>query len=207
MESEVHKKVNRLSRYSKDEIFRLKAQPEIETERLLLRPFRLTDAPDIMRLAGDRDVALNTLEIPHPYEAGMAEEWIATHQKGYIEDKIANFAVVIKSEGTLIGAVGLEIERRHKRAILGYWIGKPYWGNGYATEAAGAVVRFGFEELGLNRISAGHFRRNPASGRVMQKIGMKHEGLKRKDLIKWGEFQDSEEYAILKEDLEPKKDV
>ena len=59
----------------------MKAQPEIETERLVLRPFRLSDATDVMRLAGDRDVSLNTLEIPHPYEAGMAEGWIGTHQK------------------------------------------------------------------------------------------------------------------------------
>jgi RimJ/RimL family protein N-acetyltransferase len=184
---------------------KLKAQPEIETERLILRPFRLTDAPDVMRLAGDRDVAVNTLGSPHPYEAGMAEEWIGTHQKGYIEDKIANFAVVIKTDNTLVGAVGLEIERRHQRATIGYWIGKPYWKNGYAAEAAGAVVRFGFEELGLNRISAGHFKRNPASGRVMQKIGMKHEGTRRKNVIKWGEFQDMEEYAILKSDFESKK--
>ncbi len=185
----------------------MKVQPEIETERLFLRPFKLSDAPDVMRLAGDRDVALNTLEIPHPYESGMAEEWIGTHQKGYIEDKIANFAVVIKSNKTLIGAVGLVIDRLHLRATLGYWIGKPYWGSGYATEAALAVVRFGFEELGLNRISAGHFKRNPVSGRVMQKIGMQHEGTRRKNVIKWGEFQDMEEYAILKEDLKPKKDT
>ena len=85
------------------------------------------------------------------------------------------------------------------RAELGYWIGKPYWGQGYCTEAARATLDFGFEQLGLNRIFAHHFARNPASGRVMQKIGMTREGRLRQHVKKWDAFEDLELYGILKD--------
>ena len=89
------------------------------------------------------------------------------------------------------------IEPEHARAELGYWIGKPYWRNGYATEAARAILQYGFGQLGLNRIHAGHFTRNPGSGRVMQKIGMTHEGHQPRHVKKWDRFEDLELYGIL----------
>ena len=101
----------------------------------------------------------------------------------------------------MIGAVGLRIEREDQRAELGYWIGRPYWNQGYCTEAARAVLDFGFEQLGLNRIYASHFTRNPASGRVMQKLGMTHEGRLRQHVRKWDAFEDVEVYAVLREGL------
>ena len=79
-----------------------------------------------------------------------------------------------------------------------YWIAKQYWGNGYGTEAAGVVVKFGFEAMKLNRIHATHFSNNPASGRIMQKIGMKYEGCSRQHIVKWGELLDWECYGILR---------
>ena len=78
--------------------------------------------------------------------------------------------------------------------------GRLYWEQGYCTEAAEAVLRYGFEVLGLNRIESRHFKRNPASGRVMQKIDMKHEGLLRQAYKKWGKYEDWEIYAILKDE-------
>jgi [ribosomal protein S5]-alanine N-acetyltransferase len=84
---------------------------------------------------------------------------------------------------------------------MGYWIGKQYWGHGYCTEAAGAVVKYGFDVLRLNRLYAIHFTRNPASGRVMQKISMKHEGHLRQDQKRWGKFEDLEIYGILKSEF------
>ena len=111
------------------------------------------------------------------------------------------FAITLRKEGLLVGCIGLTISREHVRAELGYWIGKPYWGNGYCTEAARAMVRFGFEELGLKRIHAIHFRRNPASGRVMSKIGMAREGCQRQHIKKWGTFEDLVMYAILKSEF------
>jgi [ribosomal protein S5]-alanine N-acetyltransferase len=170
--------------------------PRIETERLLLRPFELADAPDVQRLAGDRAVAAGTLTIPHPYPDGAAEAWIASHEGR----DAAPFAIERRDDEALLGAVGLDVEPDHSRAELGYWIGKPYWGNGYATEAARAVVRYAFESLHLHRVYAHHFVGNPASGRVLQKIGMAYEGRRRQHTVKWGTRLDSESYAILRDD-------
>jgi RimJ/RimL family protein N-acetyltransferase len=168
----------------------------------LLRPFAASDAPAVQLLAGEREIAANTLSIPHPYLPGMAESWIATHETMRAEGKKVSFAITLAQERTLIGAIGLEIAAEHRRAELGYWIGKPYWGRGYATEAARAVVDYGFKSLGLQRIHAGHFSRNPASGRVLAKIGMRKEGTLRSHIEKWGTFVDVEFYGILRSDLD-----
>ncbi len=173
-------------------------QPTLETARLLLRPFRVADAADVQRLAGDFAVADTTLNIPHPYENGMAEKWIFNHRDWFERREQAIFAITLKMDGTLLGAVGLRIQREDQRAELGYWIGKSYWNQGYSTEAARAVLGFGFEQLALNRIDAHHFVRNPASGRVMQKLGMTHEGCLRQHVRKWDAFEDLELYGILK---------
>ena len=90
----------------------------------------------------------------------------------------------------------------HDHAELGYWIGVPYWGAGYATEGARAVMQFGFETLSLNRIFASHFSRNPASGRVLQKIGMRYEGTLRRHLKKWDEYIDLECYGVLRSEFQ-----
>jgi len=175
-------------------------QPILNTARLVLRRFTLADAPDVQRLAGDRDIARSTATIPHPYEDGMAEQWIGSHEQRLSSGEAAVFAITLRSGGALIGAIGLEINQEHDRAELGYWIGKPYWGQSYCTEAARAVARFAFEGLNLNRVHAMHFSRNPASGRVMQKIGMRHEGSLRQHIRKSGEYEDVELYATLKDD-------
>lgn len=169
----------------------------LTTPRLLLRDYTLADAPAMHRLVSAREVALNTLRIPHPYPEGEAERWIATHDttKG---DRV--FAITLRDGGHLVGTIGLHVRGEHDHAELGYWIGVPYWGRGFATEAARAVMQFGFETLRLNRIFASHFSRNPASGRVLQKIGMRHEGTMRGHFRKWDEYVDVECYAILRPD-------
>jgi ribosomal-protein-alanine N-acetyltransferase len=105
-----------------------------------------------------------------------------------------------------VGAVGLILAPAHDRAELGYWIGAPYWGRGYATEASRAVVRWGFEGLGLRRIHASHFPRNPASGRVLEKLGMRHEGTLRQHVKKWDEYLDLESYGLLADEMHTGKD-
>jgi RimJ/RimL family protein N-acetyltransferase len=97
-----------------------------------------------------------------------------------------------------VGAIGLRVEAEHERAEVGYWIGVSYWGQGYATEAARAAVDFAFRHFGVNRVFAFHFTTNPASGRVLQKIGMRREGTRRQHTLKWGEFLDSDLYAALR---------
>ena len=168
----------------------------LTTERLALRPFTLADAPAIQQLAGAREVAYNTLLIPHPYPDGAAEAWISKPR----DENTVNFAITLREGGALAGGMGLVVSRQHERGELGYWIAVPYWGLGYATEAARAVLRYGFEEMRVNRIFAEHFSRNAASGRVMQKLGMRHEGSLRQHLVKWGETIDVELYGILRED-------
>jgi RimJ/RimL family protein N-acetyltransferase len=171
--------------------------PTLYTERLILRAFDASDAPAVQRLAGDRLIAATTMNIPHPYDLAMAQEWIATHEDDWIQGRAAHFAIASRADGGLVGAVGLRLKTEHSTAELGYWIGKPYWGVGYATEAATAAVAFGFNDLRLNRIHAHHFGGNPASGRVLQKIGMQHEGCLRQHVRKWGAFEDVEEYGVI----------
>jgi len=181
-----------------------KMQPTLQTSRLILRPFELADGEDVRRLAGDRAIADTTLQIPHPYEIGMAEEWILTRRPKFEAGEEVVFAIVLRASGELIGAMGLVVEKQFRRAELGYWIGRPYWGNGYGTEAGQAILEYGFRSLNLNRIHACHFKRNPASGRVLRKLGMKHEGSSPQHVLKWGVFEDVELYGILRSDWESK---
>lgn len=172
-------------------------QPRLASERLLLRPFALEDAPAVQRLAGAREVASTTLSIPHPYEDGMAEQWIESHAPRYLVGLLVSFAITERASGELAGAIGLALQPEHARAELGYWIGVPFWNRGYATEAVRAVLDFGFGTVGLHRVYATHFTRNPASGRVMQKLGMRYEGLLRQHVRKWGVFEDLVLYGMV----------
>jgi len=180
----------------------MKDYPILLTRRLILRPFTLEDAPEVQRLAGDKDIASTTLHIPHPYEDGMAEEWISKHQEQFEKREQITFAIVHREEKYLIGAIGLSgISEEHEKAEVGYWIGKPYWNQDYCTEAAQAILKYSFEVLKLNRVYARHFKRNLASGRVMRKLGMKHEGCLRQHFKKWENYEDSEMYGILREEF------
>ena len=176
------------------------APQELRTPRLLLRSFAREDAPAIARLAGDRQIAATTLRIPHPYTEDDALAFLAGAREDFRTGRAVVFAISILSSGEFCGAVGLHLGEAHKHAELGYWVGVPYSGRGYATEAASAAVRFGFERLRLNRIFAQCFAGNIGSQRVLEKIGMRPEGRLRRHIQKWGEFIDVENYGLLKED-------
>jgi ribosomal-protein-alanine N-acetyltransferase len=176
--------------------------PTIQTERLVLGAFEDAEAPELQRLAGAREIADTTLMIPHPYELAHAEQFIALQRDGVIEGHDLIFAIHRLADARLVGTVALrEIDPVHLQAELGYWIGVPYWKQGYATEAARAVVELGFARLGLNRIYAHHMGRNPASGRVLERIGMQREGVLRHRVRKWGQFEDVVIYSVLRDDL------
>jgi ribosomal-protein-alanine N-acetyltransferase len=170
----------------------------IETSRLQLRTWGEADIPELVPLIGAREVAATTLRIPHPYEEKHAREFLASIAK---ENEL-RLSIRQRSDGRLFGGVGLHPEMPHRHAELGYWIGVPYWGNGYATEAAQAIVRYGFEQIKLNRIFAHHFKHNPASGKVLRKLGMKYEGCMRQHVLKWGQFVDLELYSILRDETD-----
>jgi RimJ/RimL family protein N-acetyltransferase len=173
-------------------------QPTLDTPRLLLRAFTLADAPAVQRLAGDRAIADTTLNIPHPYRDDMAEAWISSHQPMRERGAAVTFAIVRRPDRELLGAIGLSLQLEQQRAELGYWVGVPFWNHGYASEAARAVVDWAFRDLPLHRIQAHHLARNPASGRVMEKVGMKYEGTLRGHVKKWDVFEDVLVYSILR---------
>jgi RimJ/RimL family protein N-acetyltransferase len=170
-------------------------QPTLKTPRLLLRSFTIADAPTVHRFASAYEIAAMTLSIPHPYTVEMAEDWIQTHLEHWQAGMGVNFAIALRQTGELFGSVGIGIEP-DRTAEMGYWIGVPFWGRGYATEAAQALLDFGFRDLGLTRIHAAHFLNNPASGKVMHNIGMRHIGRYPNYVVKWGESKDVGQYAL-----------
>ncbi len=171
--------------------------PTLSTDRLFLRQFRLDDVSKVERLAGAREIAAGTL-IPHPYPDGMAAHWIEEQRKDFQEGRLLNFAIDLSPDNELIGSIGLTLSPAHGLGELGYWVGVPFWNQGYATEAAAAVLRYGFEHLSLRKIFAPHFASNPSSGRVLQKIGMHHEGCQKAHFLRNGKEEDLELYGLLR---------
>ncbi len=173
--------------------------PTLKTDRLLLRGLTAQDVPEIQLLAGDREIADTTLTIPHPFEVEMAEKYVEGKISLYESGKGVCFGVILPSGDNLVGVVSLKkIDPIHRNAELGYWIGKEYWNNGYATEAAVAVVNYGFGGLNLQRMYAHCLSRNPSSRKVLSKLGMTHEGKLRQHILKWNEFEDIDLYGILR---------
>lgn len=175
----------------------MKHPPILQTERLIIRPFSISDADHVQRLAGAKEVYATTANVPHPYEDGMAEKWISTHASNFYNELGVNLAITDKGAEKLIGAIGLVANKQHHRAELGYWIGYPYWGNGYCTEATIELIRYGFEVLNYHKITARHLEVNPASGRVMEKAGMKKEGVIQDDIYKDGKYHTTIVYGII----------
>ncbi len=179
----------------------MKTQPIIQTKRLRLRPFVMEDGPRVQELAGSADVSSTTQYIPFPYPDGFAESWIATLEPAFKEGIQIIWAIELLEPLSVIGSIGIDISKEHEHASLGYWVGKPYWNQGFATEAARGVVIFCFKVLGLHRVHANHLVRNPSSGKVMQKIGMRYEGTERESKKLRGVFESLANYAILKSDF------
>lgn len=172
--------------------------PTLQSDRLILRPYRIGDAPIAQKLAGERELAETTF-LPHPYTLEAATSWIQGHA-ALIEEGKYPFAVTIESTKALIGTMTIRMDKVHHKGELAYWIGKAYWGNGYATEAAKRMISYGFSELNLNRIWAPIMSKNKASCKVMEKVGMTYEGTLKQDILKWGQYEDVAIYGLLKDD-------
>jgi len=153
------------------ESYREGSTPVLETERLVLRAPRFEDAKAVVTLANDRRVAENTARIPHPYRQADADEWITGVTAGACKETF-----LITLDGAAIGACGLDM-RDAPTPELGYWLGAQYWGHGFATEAARAVIDYAFEHLEHDALQAGARVSNPASRRVLEKCGFQWTGV------------------------------
>jgi len=149
-----------------------------ETDRLIIRPFELGDAPDVARMAGDRDIAFMIGGALSPYPVIAAEIWILGVRAGWHTKPAPNYAFAITDRnGDLVGSVGV-FKRKPDCANweIGYWIGKPYWGHGYATEAGRGMMAWARQTLAATVFEAAHFDDNPASGKVLEKLGFAYTG-------------------------------
>lgn len=171
-------------------------QHSLNTSRLLLRPFTQDDAAEVNALAGNINVAKTTLNVPHPYSEDMARSWISTHQPDLDAGIKIVYAITLSDSGTLVGTIGLH-DIKPPQAEMGYWVGEPYWGNGYCTEAATALIEHAFTAMDLSRIHSEHLVSNPASGRVMQKAGMRHYASSQCH-DRYGDLVDIELYEIMR---------
>jgi RimJ/RimL family protein N-acetyltransferase len=154
------------------EIFPDRDVPVLKTERLVLRAPRLADAKAIVALIGDRRVAENLSRVPHPYRLADAEDFIATANSAPSELNL----LISTPDGDLLGGCGIGV-RREPEPEIGYWLGVPFWGNGYATEAVRAVLDHAFADLGHETILGAARVSNPASRRVLEKCGFQWTGV------------------------------
>ncbi|WP_044102634.1 GNAT family N-acetyltransferase [Neolewinella persica] len=180
----------------------MKSLPELITERLRLSALTVTDIPLIVRYADNNKVARYTANIPHPYTEKDAVFWLNLANEGLKRNNHFIFALRDKETNAFMGGIGLRQHQQFKRAELGYWLGEPFWGKGLTTEAAGAVIDFGFGKLGLRKITARHIVVNGASGKVLLKNGMQQEGLLRREITRDGQERDVAVYGLLVEDVE-----
>ena len=171
-------------------------------DRLLIREYRKSDAAAYAHVAGQPEIYATTYGIPLNYTLEQAEWWLKMIQKNKKEHLAYEFAMTLRDTGQYIGNVGLiNINRQHNRAEISYFTDRTYMNDGYTTEAAAEMLRYGFEELKLNKIAGVCMSVNPASRRVMEKIGMIYEGTLRSEMLKDGIYYDLDRMAILKDEF------
>lgn len=173
----------------------------LETDRLVLRPFEAADAAAVQESAGRWEIARMTTRIAHPYPQGAAAAWIAGHAA--LRENSGEYVFCLspragEDAGQAIGAASLRALEAGNLE-LGYWLATEHWDRGLATEAARAMVVFGFEKLGAEAINSGHFIDNPASGRVLEKAGLRGNGMARQWSEARQDFVDAQRYLLTRE--------
>lgn len=158
----------------------------LETRRLLLRRHTRVDAPAMVGLLNDWEVARWLTAVPHPYALRDALTWIAQSSRRWVEGEEYQFGIFDRADGALLGHAGVRLEDRGRVGELGYWLGRAHWGQGYATEAVVAVVRFGFDVLHLQRLWAGYLPENVRSLQVLSKAGLLPDGFVEQDFATLG---------------------
>lgn len=176
--------------------------PTIDTDRIRLRRLVVRDISRIMTLANNPKIEEMTLSFPYPYREKDAISWLATANAGFEEKNHFIFAIALLPKNDFIGGIGLRINTDFNRAEVGFWLGEPYWDNGYITEALGNILAFGFQELELHKIYGFHLDKNPASGRVMEKNGMIREAKLIDHIKKGDEYFDAIQYRLTREEFQ-----
>lgn len=172
--------------------------PILRTERLSLEKVRIADIPNVVTYAGHELVAATTLAMPHPYQEKDAIWWINFANEGFQNKNRYLFGIRLKETDAFMGGIGLHLNLHHNSAELGYWIAVPFWNKGYMTEALGAILKFGFDTLQLNKIHAVHFEENLSSGKVMIKNGMIQEGILKDHVKKGKTYKTAIQYRLTK---------
>jgi len=171
----------------------------LETDRLLLRPPELRDVPAITRWMSDFDVAKNLATAPHPYGENDARAFVGRMAESAARGNGHCFAIVRKDDYRLIGCCGLHSQDGHTE--VGYWLGKPFWNRGYTTEAVRRMLAFAFQDLKLASVWAGWFHDNPASGRVLEKLGFRAAGAEPRNSLARGHEVDCRNMTLTREDF------
>lgn len=179
--------------------------PVLTTPRLTLRPMSMRDAADIYAYSRDPEVARHVLWDAHRSLA-ESKAYLRFILKQYRDGMPSSYGIVLNATGRLVGTIGfMWYNQENNAAEVGYSLSRSLWNNGIMTEALSAVIDMGFRDLNLHRIEAQHASVNPASGRVMEKCGMRHEGRLRERIFNKGQFVDVELYAIVRGDWHGEK--
>ena len=171
--------------------------PTLSTERLVLSQPIVSDLEDVVfQMNSTSEISENTLTLPFPYHKQHADYWFQMAEFSFQKKEAFIFGIREKENLKLIGAIGLHLDIENHKAEVGYWLGKSFWNKGYVSEALQAVLKFGFEELKLNKIYASHFHHNPASGKVLEKNGFVFEAELKQEILKNGKYLDLFRYAL-----------
>jgi len=172
----------------------------IRGAKITLRPIAKVDAESIHKYARDPGISRYTF-LPHPYSRKDADDWVVTSNERNASGIDFNMGIELPSTGEIIGMISLNnIDVINRHAELGYWLGRPYWGNGYVSEAIELIVRHSFRRFKLNRIYARVMHPNTTSAHLLEKSGFTYEGTLRKNIKRNGRYLNELRYGLLIED-------
>lgn len=174
--------------------------PTLETARFILRPLADQDGPRLAEICAPLETVRFTSSIPHPYTLDDAAAFIEHTRRGWADGTDICWAITRREDGLIVGTIGIRPVAAHRHAEFGYMIAREQWGGGIATEAARRIVAFGFDDLGLHRIHASYAPANPASGRILEKLGFIREGTLRQHYHRDGDYVDAIVMARLRSD-------
>jgi len=180
----------------------MKTFPTLHTSRLTLGQLEVSDIPAIIAYIRDQKTSKMLRNMPHSYAEKDVIFRLNRARISFEKEIAYYFRIGLTATGEFMGAIRLSIKKEHHKANVGYWIGEPFRRKGYTTEALGAVLKFGFETLNLNKIQAAHKINNLQSGKVMTKNGMIKEAEMVDDMYENGQFYTLIQYRLTKREYE-----